>query len=185
MITKKRENPMSVRSKNALAGALIRLMLRRDYNEITISDITGAARLSRQTFYTNFEKKEDILNYLIDGLFAKYREEIRAKPPSPEDILVDYFIFWNENRDFLSLLMRHRLGFLFGDRNRAFFLGESGLLDGMITAEPWQMPYVRVSLAGITYELTRLWITEEEGLPVSTLSSMTSKLLCGGIFREE
>lgn len=185
MITaKKRENPMAVRSKNALASALLKLMLRQDFAEISISDITERARLSRQTFYTNFQRKEDILLYLLDGLFARYQEETAQNAPDAEHLIVDYFIFWNSSRDFLSLLFRRGLGHLFQERNRRFFQEASAIPDAMITAEPWQLPYVRASLAGLTYELIRLWVTESEGLSVSVLSAMTIKLLNGGIFNE-
>ena len=64
MLAQKRENPMSVRSKSALAQSLLRMMIDKPFDEISISDITERAGLSRQTFYTNFIKKEDILKYL-------------------------------------------------------------------------------------------------------------------------
>ena len=104
MLTQKRENPMAVRSKNALASSLLELMMRRHYSDISISDITEYAGLSRQTFYTNFQKKDDILIYLIRRLFQKYHNMLTASKPVPENLIIDYFIFWGDSKDFLALL---------------------------------------------------------------------------------
>ena len=90
---------MSIRSKNALAEALLALMLREAFDDISISDITDKAFLSRQTFYTNFSKKEDILEYLLDGLFARYQAQLQQGRCEPDNFIVDYFIFWNNSRE--------------------------------------------------------------------------------------
>ena len=73
----KRENPMAVRSKTALAQALLAELMEREFDDITVSHITGRAGLSRQTFYTNFDKKEDILNFLLSSLFSNHRFSVK------------------------------------------------------------------------------------------------------------
>ena len=40
---KSRENPMSIRSKNALGTALLKLMISRELEDISIQDITKKA----------------------------------------------------------------------------------------------------------------------------------------------
>ena len=91
MLETRYENPMAIRSKNALSEALLKLMMYKPFRDVTVSDITGRAGLSRQTFYTNFQKKEDILIYLIQGLFRRYLDKITQVRPVPENLLIDYF----------------------------------------------------------------------------------------------
>jgi len=182
MLKNKRENPMAIRSKNALSSALLKLMINKDFKDISISDITERAGLSRQTFYTNFEKKEDILLYLLHGLFSRYHERLARSTPVPENLLIDYFIFWGDSRDFLTLLFKQKMGYLFQDCNRAFFIEDTAILDDIFTAEDWQLPYIKAGLAGISYELLYIWITEDQGLSVDVLNSMTTNLLGGKIF---
>ncbi len=182
MLTDKRENPMAIRSKNALSSALLTLMLYKPFGEIAISDIAGRAHLSRQTFYTNFQRKEDILLYLIHGLFRRYRDRLTTSRPAPENLMIDYFIFWGDSRDFLALLFKQGLGRLFQDCNRSFFAEDTGMIDDMFTCEPWQLPYIKASLAGVTYEFLLMWITKDGGLSVDVLSSMTVNLLSGRLF---
>ncbi|MGM9522488.1 MAG: TetR/AcrR family transcriptional regulator [Oscillospiraceae bacterium] len=182
MLTHKKENPMAIRSKNALSSSLLKLMMYKSFDEISISDITERAGLSRQTFYTNFQKKEDILLYLLHRLFQRYYDKLSAAKPVPENLIIDYFIFWGDSRDFLSLLFNQNMGFLFQDCNRAFFVEDTDIINDMFTAEPWQLPYVKASLAGVTYELLLMWITKDQGLSVDVLNSMTVNLLGGKIF---
>lgn len=184
MLSQKRENPMAIRSKNALSGALLKLMISKPLSEISISDITERAGLSRQTFYTNFQRKEDILIYLLHGLFGRYHDRITKSKPIPENLIIDYFIFWGDSRDFLTLLFQQNLGYLFQDCNRSFFIEDTDCLDDMFTAEGWQLPYIKASLAGITYELLLIWITKDQGLSVTVLNSLAANLLGGKLFSE-
>lgn len=58
-------------SKQKLAAALLEIMKQYEYKEITVTQITQEARLSRKTFYRLFSDKDDILNLLFDGLFQE------------------------------------------------------------------------------------------------------------------
>ena len=180
---KSRENPMSIRSKNALGTALLKLMISRELEDISIQDITKKAGLSRQTFYTNFREKEDILVYLVGGLFGRYRERLEEARPEADGFLIDYFMFWGESRDFLSLLFRRGKGGIFQEANRHFFEA-GGLPKGLISSEGDEEPYVRAGLAGMTYELLYIWMTRDLGLSVSALRGLASRILSGELFRE-
>lgn len=178
----KRENPMAVRSKTALSTALLKAMMSRPFHEISISDIAEKAGLARQTFYTNFSKKEDILHYLIAGLFDHYERQLTGAGLRPDELMVDYFFFWDRHKSFLSLIFRQNLGYIFQEENRAFFVNRAHALDAVFSAEPWQMPYLRSSIAGLTYELLTLWIVDDCGLDIHILSALAQNLLSGKIF---
>ena len=48
-------------TKNCIMDALIQLMHTKDYNDITITDITKRAGVSRMSYYRNYKSKDDIL----------------------------------------------------------------------------------------------------------------------------
>ena len=180
----KRENPMAVRSKTALAQALLAELMEREFDDITVSHITGRAGLSRQTFYTNFDKKEDILNFLLSSLFSKYSGRKSPSALTPQNFIIDYLIFWDSNRDFISLLFKRGLGYLFQNKNREFFMAEHSVLDRLLSCEKWQLPYIKASVAGLTYELLNLWISSEQGLSVDMLTVLADNLLSGRLFKK-
>jgi len=64
-----RDNPISVRSKRLITEALLEIMEEVPFAKISIRDIVDKAGLTRQTFYHNFESKEDVLIHKLDDLF--------------------------------------------------------------------------------------------------------------------
>ncbi|MGE4483789.1 MAG: TetR/AcrR family transcriptional regulator [Oscillospiraceae bacterium] len=180
----KHENPMAIRSKVALTSALLKLMMSRGFDEISVSDITDKAGLSRQTFYTNFGKREDILDYLLAGLFEGFTAKIEQARMQPSNLIIDYLLYWDSNKSFLSLLFAHGMGHMFQAKNREYFMESAEILDGMYTSENWQLPYIKASLSGLTYELLWMWIMNDQGLGIDVLSALAENLLSGRIFAE-
>lgn len=80
MINKNATNPAALRSRKALATALVSLLLNHPLKDIKIEDITRTAGLSRQTFYTNFSQKEDILEHALNELFLMFTGSLQSLP---------------------------------------------------------------------------------------------------------
>ncbi len=49
------------RTRALLRDALMRLIIRKGYDEITIQDITDEANVARTTFYLHFADKDELL----------------------------------------------------------------------------------------------------------------------------
>ncbi|MDF2524414.1 MAG: Transcriptional regulator, AcrR family [Clostridiales bacterium] len=93
-----------------LAKALLELMDEKSYENISIKELTDRAMLSRRTFYTNFETKEDILKYYIDTLVSEYIEILQAyQRLTSQDIAKEYFSYWFSHRNLLRLLKKNNL----------------------------------------------------------------------------
>ncbi len=69
----------TLRTRQALHQALIRLVLERGYDQITVGDIADAANVGRSTFYAHFTDKDDLLRHGISYLSAMLKE-----PPDKE-----------------------------------------------------------------------------------------------------
>lgn len=69
----------TLRTRQALHQALIRLVLERGYDQVTVADIADAANVGRSTFYAHFTDKDDLLRHGISYLGAMLRE-----PPDQE-----------------------------------------------------------------------------------------------------
>lgn len=60
----KAEDARIVKSRNALQEALLRLILRGPFEQITIREITTEAGVSYPTFFRHFSSKEKLLEYI-------------------------------------------------------------------------------------------------------------------------
>lgn len=66
--------------KNSIVGALIDLMREKNFESITVSEITTRAGVSRVSYYRNFDSKEDILTGSLRDLMNRFSEKINVLP---------------------------------------------------------------------------------------------------------
>ena len=80
LINKKMTNIRKTNSVEKLKNALIELLLEKDYSEISVSDITKKAGVSRGTFYQHFLDKDDLATTIGEKTSQKseifYQKEI-------------------------------------------------------------------------------------------------------------
>jgi len=105
-------------SKKMISDAFILLLQDNSMDEISISQITTEAKIGRNTFYNHFQKKEDILDYLMQGLLEELQDKLNQKAhPSIKDLLLWRFALLKENpaltvfqkqNDIKQLLFRFR-----------------------------------------------------------------------------
>ena len=73
-------------TKLTIANALLSLLKTQSLNKITVTQITKEANLTRQTFYRNFEDKEDLLGCIaeswVDVILRKLTEAFRVSDGS-------------------------------------------------------------------------------------------------------
>lgn len=85
-------------SKKLISDAFIWLLQDKSMDEITVSQIAAQAKIGRNTFYNHFQKKEDILDYIMQGYFNEVKENMRQiDSPSIRDLLIWRFALVKEN----------------------------------------------------------------------------------------
>ena len=132
---KKSQNPSAVRSRREISTALLKLMQKHPYAEISVKQIIMETSLARKTFYLNFCSKDDVMESILDGLIGEYTEalskanvenNLAGTKNLDEAISVDttgkvdtitnplsvIFSFCDKNKDFLSLLHKNKMLYL-------------------------------------------------------------------------
>ena len=75
-LKKKKAPPMA---KECIFAALVLLMQKKEYDKISVVDISRKAGVSRMTYYRHFTSKEDVLEQYIDSVAKSIHEEIVEK----------------------------------------------------------------------------------------------------------
>lgn len=159
-VGERRDNPISVRSKRRITDALLELMQVTPFSKISIKDIVDRAGLTRQTFYHNFETKEDVLLCRLDEHFEGFLQYLSKKSIHDwEDIICCFFRYWQEHADFLKLLMENDLIYLLSMKMPGYFESVK------------QLHFRKTDL---TDAEARLWFAFVSGALVSTLTSWIS-----------
>ena len=117
----------ALRTRQSLHRALIQLILERDYDDITVGDITEAANVGRSTFYAHFTDKDDLLRSGAGHLRAMLVHEhgsAVAGEDRPERRPLGFSRFMTahlkEQHQLYRALMRGRAGAIILDKFRQF-----------------------------------------------------------------
>lgn len=103
-------------TKDLFAKALIVLLNQYTYKDITITQISQEANLSRKTFYRTFQDKDELLQYIFTSIYQQCESEIiKKKAQHYWDVMQCYFDFWESHKNILDLFKNSDLLPLFFD----------------------------------------------------------------------
>ena len=100
-------NKTACLSQQAISEAFLRLLEEESFDEISVSEICKEAGVSRQTYYSLFGKKENILLYEISRHYPFQTCEKDCSPRHLSSQICDYLA---ENARFIQLLIDHDSG---------------------------------------------------------------------------
>ena len=167
------KNPTALQSQNLITEALLALMEEEPFQKITIKAVCAHAGVSRQTFYSLFENKEEVIGRRLDQLFEEYRkrfiEEKRAYTiRSLCDSIMECFV---EQKKLLSLLVDNRL--------EAYLLH----LDNIFHAYDHEdRDYAISFLAGAIISMVVYAIRKDDFTDSRKISNLVQKIITGHYF---
>lgn len=96
-------------SKQMIETALFELMEKKEFSQITVSELVRQADVARRTFYRLYGSKEDVLHEYFKRLCENYKSEYKPlKGYDISQIARDYFGFWYQHRE--ALLRMYKSG---------------------------------------------------------------------------
>lgn len=106
----KNSNMQNIITKESIFTALMILMKKKNFKEISITEITKKAGVSRMAFYRNYNIKQDIITTYIDELFQEYSNEIiRKENIDNYENLRLYFSYFRKQEKLISNLISSNL----------------------------------------------------------------------------
>lgn len=106
----KGKNKTAIRSQHMISDALLSLMKRKPFQQITVTEICEEAAIGRKTFYRNFELREDVIDFQLDLLCEDYKTELLSLPK--DQYLHHHFAYIQKNADFFIALYKNGLSSL-------------------------------------------------------------------------
>lgn len=99
--------------KKQITNAILILLKEKEFSDISVSEITTTAQVSRISFYRNYKDKESIIKEYISLTLNEWNEKHpKSSEHTEDDILCDIFAYITEYKDFY-LLLRNRGIFYF------------------------------------------------------------------------
>ncbi len=103
----------SAKRQKEIENALLDLMSKKTYNEISITELCEKLSMPRKTYYRYFDSKDDTLYALIEHTMTEYQDFAAA--PSKDGIrtlmgeIENYYRFWICHKPLLDALYRNNM----------------------------------------------------------------------------
>lgn len=129
-------NKTALSSQQNIANSFIKLLSEKDYSKISISEICSSAGISRQTFYSLFESKENIIAFELSKkyLFDPSSECKCCGTPTLKQLSRGYAEYIIEKKDFIRLLALNKITYLMQECLSKCF-SECAFPDSPVTAD--------------------------------------------------
>ena len=149
---KKRISQTNIQVKQDMYKALLRLMENKTFSSISVSDITSEARVSRMSFYRNYDSIENILTEHLAEVVEEYDTEGRMAFYEKKYML-RCFRFFYLHREFIDALITAGMGDLFLAKITAYLVQkwvdiETGTREEILKIS---------AFAGAIYNMYREW----------------------------
>lgn len=178
-----RENPISVRSKRLITDALIELMGEKAFSKISIRDIVERAGLTRQTFYHNFDSKEEVLLHKSDELFDDFFQYLTDNEVSDlEGVICLYFRYWQNNDEFIRMLIDNNLVFLLENRYPQYYDLVQLIYFRGKNFTGTETEYLYAAICGAIVNLLVVWVKTGETMSPKEMSAFVMGLFEGRLY---
>ena len=149
-----------------ITDALLLLMSKKNYRDISIVDIVSEAHIGRRTFYRHFKAKDDILLLYCQIILQDFAHYILCKEEMTlYSVSLSYFEFCKQHLDFLKLLQQSDMLHFIGDRLPEF-MSDVAIMVGHVLPEQIAATHKRQDIyyyafyfdMGGYWNITTLWL---------------------------
>ena len=142
----KRKHPANLFVRDCITTALFNLMKKKDYREITISEIVKTAGVSRNSFYRNYQSIEDIIRQHMTERTEKWWAEYMAN--LHPHVIEETFQHFLDMKELIQLLYKANLSYLLMEH--IFICGKQSLTGELHNT--YQTAFTSGGLWGLTNE---------------------------------
>lgn len=172
----KSNSEKSTFAKECMFLALKQLMEEKPFDEITISEITARAGVSRTTFYRNFNDKRDIIrdHFQHNPLGAESIAQYDAEHFSLYGRIHDCYVFLYENRVFIRNIIDSNLEELLINN----FLS---IMKGICAPRAYEHRFIDdyelSALAGMCFMICYDWIKKGMPEPIDEITELSCEIV--------
>ena len=172
----------AVKSQKLIAESFFELLQEKAYYDVSIKEICSKAGISRQTFYSLYGTKEDVIRFYLAGTFAEWRRQAKTNGVSSlYDLILFFLLGITEDEKLSQLYSSEVLGGILAD-----ILKEH--LDKTILYERGSISVgdsvANSFIAGGLTMAFKQWHADEDKISIEDVTMFVIKILSGDYFTE-
>ena len=177
-------NKTALQSQRQIAAAMMALIQEKPYAQISISELCKTAGISRQTFYSLFTSRENVMVFTLQAQYCDAPEITRPEQVCDKRGLLEwlcrgYSEYMLRNRRLIKLLVDNHIDYLLYD---SFFEAMAGCECFFHEATPCVRSYAASFYAGGIACVARRYAEEGCTTTAEELESLLMTLLSGQLF---
>jgi len=176
-------NKTALASQRQLADAMMRLIQQKPYAQISVSELCKAAGISRQTFYTLFTSRENVVVFTLQSHYCCSARSACPKAEAPEAALRrlcrGYSEYLLRNQGLIRLLVENHIDYLLYDTFFETLEGWDGFLG---SADPCTRRYAASFYAGGVASVARRYAQEDCAATADQLEALLMTLFTGKLW---
>lgn len=159
--------------QKCLYEALIKLMQKESFADISVSKLCEAAGVSRMTYYRSYNEKEDILKQHLEESFGRFLAQLKnTTNMSFYEVSITFFNFWKEEElVFLKALIGSDLAVNLMD----MFYEYLDVIYKSLDLQEDVPDFVKSFLAGGLYKLLIDWVKVDTQTSVEEMAEFLAK----------
>ena len=160
---------------NVLNLGLIQLLKTKSLSNITITELTERAGVSRMTYYRNYHSLDEIFSSYLKDLVESYRQDVATWPDkgnyNDSRNMLHCYEYFNHYKEFIACLVQTGLGHLLLQAL------DSYILDTYYTEDKGQDFYYTLrAFSGSLYNIYVTWILEDSKESAEEIVSIICKI---------
>ena len=177
-------NKTALQSQRQIAEAMMALIQQKPYAQITVSELCKAAGISRQTFYTLFTSRENVMVFTLQANYCDGPEIAGPARACDEGgalqwLCRGYSEYMLRNRRLIKLLVDNHIDYLLYD---SFFEAMDGCECFLPKLDPCTRSYAASFYAGGIACVARRYAQEGCAATADSLTQLLMTLLSGRLF---
>lgn len=176
----------SAARQRQLEQGLLQVMLKRQFDEISVSDLCDEIHVPRKAFYRYFSGKEGALYSMIDRALMDF--EIHStgaelyEPETPMGYMEHVFIYWTEHRELLDALKKSNLSGLLIQRALDFSQNLDAIPRFMLIRDRRLREYGTMFMVCGLMTMIVQWHDDGFSKSVTEMAELTMQLLTRPLF---
>lgn len=152
--------------KKQITNTLLELLKERELSDINIGEITDKAEVSRNSFYRNYDDKEDIIRKYLYQFLSEWDEEWKQKnSDSNAELFGHLFMYLKQHGNMMMLIQKRGLFHLFKESYLSIW-GPSETMDNMAA---YTLAFIANGVLGWIEEWQKRGMCESEETMISLL----------------
>jgi len=146
-------------TRESLLTALIELWETKPYENITVTELTRRAGVSRMAFYRNYESKDDIVAEHMRALYVAYIDDLEHEGGTLYlDYAVHFFAYIAANEHFMSMALAAGFGWALLESIEDYLGSEKALRVSDVDMTRFKDPYLRRFAVGGYLVVLEKWL---------------------------